>query len=42
MILIGDAPPHPRQRGQVSKEMSDKAVRDRGIKVNAIILPQER
>ncbi|MDR1174603.1 MAG: VWA domain-containing protein [Treponema sp.] len=40
MILIGDAPPHPRQRGQVSKEMVDKAVQEKEIKVNAIILPQ--
>jgi Mg-chelatase subunit ChlD len=40
VILIGDAPPHPRQRGKVSKEMVDEAARSRGLKVNAIILPQ--
>jgi hypothetical protein len=40
LILIGDAPPHPRQRGKVSKEMVDKAVADRGLKLHAIILPQ--
>jgi hypothetical protein len=40
MILIGDAPPHPRQRGKISKEMVDREVTDRTIKVNAIILPQ--
>jgi hypothetical protein len=40
LILIGDAPPHPRQRGNVSKEMVDNAVEERGVKVNAIILPQ--
>ncbi|GHV93531.1 hypothetical protein AGMMS50268_40340 [Spirochaetia bacterium] len=40
IILIGDAPPHPRQRGAVSKDMVDKAVAERGLKVNAIILPQ--
>jgi hypothetical protein len=40
LLLIGDAPPHPRQRGKVSKEMVDKAVAERGVKVNAIILPQ--
>jgi Mg-chelatase subunit ChlD len=40
LILIGDAPPHPRQRGKVSKEMVDKAVEERGLKLNAIILPQ--
>jgi hypothetical protein len=40
LILIGDAPPHPRQRGKISKEMVEKAVEARGVKVNAIILPQ--
>jgi hypothetical protein len=40
MILVGDAPPHPRRRGKISKEMVDSEVADRGIKVNAIILPQ--
>ncbi|MDR3343379.1 MAG: VWA domain-containing protein, partial [Treponema sp.] len=40
MILIGDAPPHPEQRGEISKEMVDQAVAERGIKVYAILLPQ--
>jgi hypothetical protein len=40
LILIGDAPPHPRPRGTITKEMVDKAVEDRDIRVNAIILPQ--
>jgi hypothetical protein len=40
MILVGDAPPHPRQRGKISKEMVDREVESRDIKVNAIILPQ--
>jgi hypothetical protein len=40
MILVGDAPPHPRQRGKITKEMTDREVAERGIKVNAIILPQ--
>jgi hypothetical protein len=40
MILIGDAPPHPRQRGTVSKEMVDQSVEERNIRLNAIILPQ--
>jgi hypothetical protein len=40
VILVGDAPPHPRQRGKISKEMVDRAVSERGLKVNAIILPQ--
>jgi hypothetical protein len=40
MILIGDAPPHPRPRGTITKEMVDKAEEERDIRVNAIILPQ--
>jgi hypothetical protein len=40
MILVGDAPPHPRRRGKISKEMVDSEVAARNIKVNAIILPQ--
>jgi hypothetical protein len=40
MILIGDAPPHLRQRGDVSKEMVENAAKEKGITVHAIILPQ--
>jgi hypothetical protein len=40
IILIGDAPPHPRQRGKISREMTDEAMLQRDIKVHAIILPQ--
>jgi Mg-chelatase subunit ChlD len=40
MVLIGDAPPHPRPRGKITQEMVDKAVAERGLKVSAIILPQ--
>jgi hypothetical protein len=40
IILIGDAPPHPRQRGKVSKKMVDQAIQERGVVINAIILPQ--
>jgi hypothetical protein len=40
IILIGDAPPHPRQRGKISRDMVNEAVTDRGLKVSAIILPQ--
>jgi Mg-chelatase subunit ChlD len=40
IILIGDAPPHPRQRGKVSKLMMEEAVEELGIKVHAVILPQ--
>ncbi len=40
MILTGDAPPHPRARGRITKEMTDSAVAERDIKVRVIILPQ--
>jgi hypothetical protein len=40
MILIGDAPAHPRQRGKVSEDLVIKAADERGLKINAIILPQ--
>ncbi|MDR1904535.1 MAG: VWA domain-containing protein [Treponema sp.] len=40
LILIGDAPPHPRQRGNISKAMVDAEVVKHGLKVNAILLPQ--
>jgi hypothetical protein len=40
IILVGDAPPHPRPQGKITKEMVDEAVKEREIKVNAIILPQ--
>jgi hypothetical protein len=39
MILIGDAPPHPRQKGKISKDMVYTATEERGIKISAIILP---
>lgn len=40
LILIGDAPPHPRPRGKITSEMVDKVVAERNLEVNAIILPQ--
>jgi hypothetical protein len=40
IVLIGDAPPHRRPRGKVTKDMVDLAVEERGIRVHAIILPQ--
>ena len=39
MLLIGDAPPHPRPRGRITKEMVDQAVKERDIIVSAMILP---
>jgi hypothetical protein len=40
LVLIGDAPPHPRPRGRITGEMVDSAITERALKVNAIILPQ--
>ena len=38
LILIGDAPPHPRQRGKISKEMVYEKADAIGIKIDAVIL----
>jgi len=40
MILIGDAPPHPKPRGKITKEMQEDAAKEKNIKVSAILLPQ--
>jgi len=40
MILVGDAPPHPKPRGKITKEIADKAASDKNIKVHAMLLPQ--
>jgi hypothetical protein len=40
MILIGDAPPHARQRGRISRSMAEEEITARDIKVYSIILPQ--
>jgi hypothetical protein len=40
IILIGDAPPHPRQLGKVSKDMVFEGAAAKEIKISAIILPQ--
>jgi hypothetical protein len=40
MFLIGDAPPHPKPRGKITKALLDAVVAEKGIKVNAVILPQ--
>ena len=39
LLLIGDAPPHPRQRGKISKEMVYDMVAEKGLKLSAILLP---
>ncbi|MDR2803335.1 MAG: VWA domain-containing protein [Treponema sp.] len=40
IILIGDAPPHPRPRGKIGKETVYRAALDRNIKIDTILLPQ--
>ncbi len=40
VILIGDAPPHPRPRGDITKEMVETAAAREGLKINVMILPQ--
>jgi hypothetical protein len=40
IILIGDAPPHLRRRGDVSREMVEQAAVEKELKIHAIILPQ--
>jgi hypothetical protein len=39
IILVGDAPPHPRPRGKVTKEMVYSEAESRGIEIHTIILP---
>jgi len=40
LVLVGDAPPHPEQRGEISEEMAYQKISENDIKVSAIILPQ--
>ena len=40
IVLIGDAPPHPLPRGNISKEMVIADSETSGIKIHTIILPQ--
>jgi hypothetical protein len=40
IILIGDAPAHPRPRGKVTKEMVYAGAEERDIRLHTIILPQ--
>jgi len=39
MILIGDAPPHPRPRGRITRAMVDAEIVRQGIDLHAIVLP---
>jgi hypothetical protein len=38
LILFGDAPPHPRPRGRITKEMVNEKTAEKDIKVSAILL----
>jgi hypothetical protein len=40
IILIGDAPPHPIPRGNITEKMAIDGARESGITINAIVLPQ--
>jgi len=40
IFLIGDAPPHPRPRGKITKVMADNAVAEKNITVHTMLLPQ--
>lgn len=39
VILIGDAPPHPRPRGGVTREMVYQEAAERDVTIHAILLP---
>ncbi|AHC13646.1 VWA domain-containing protein [Salinispira pacifica] len=39
IILIGDAPPHPRPRGKITAEMVKEAASENDVAVHVIILP---
>jgi len=41
MILIGDAPPHPKPRGKITKEMAENAAIEKNIKVHTMLLPSK-
>ncbi|MDR1390100.1 MAG: VWA domain-containing protein [Treponema sp.] len=40
VILVGDAPPHLRPRGKISKEMVYRAAAEQNVRLHTIILPQ--
>ncbi|HHU36078.1 MAG TPA: VWA domain-containing protein [Treponema sp.] len=39
IILIGDAPPHPKPRGRITQEMVENAAKEKSVQMNVIILP---
>lgn len=40
IILVGDAPPHPRPRGKITAEMVYRDAGQKDVAINTIILPQ--
>jgi len=41
MILIGDAPPHPKPRGKITKELAENAAIERNIRIHTMLLPSK-
>jgi len=39
LILVGDAPPHPVPKGDISQEMALQKIAEMGLKLSAILLP---
>lgn len=39
IILVGDAPPHPKPRGKITKEKVEALAAAKGVQMNVIILP---
>jgi Mg-chelatase subunit ChlD len=40
IVLVGDAPPHPRPRSWITQEVVQRAAEERGVEIHTIILPQ--
>jgi len=40
LILAGDAPPHPVQRGEITQQAALQKIAEKGLKFSAILLPQ--
>jgi hypothetical protein len=38
LILVGDAPPHPKPRGNITREMVFQKAEEKGLKISAILL----
>ncbi len=40
IVLVGDAPPHPRPRSWITKEVVQRQAEELGVEIHTIILPQ--